>query len=60
MPCARSGARCLSTAAHLADDSVEQVRGYYQTGALYALDDQDGTPIGVILAATDPAAAQSN
>jgi hypothetical protein len=35
------------------------VRGYYQTGALYALDDQDGTPIGVILAATDPA-AQSN
>jgi ribosomal protein S18 acetylase RimI-like enzyme len=39
---------------HLADDSVEQVRGYYQTGALYALDDQDGKPIGMILAIDRP------
>ena len=29
---------------HLADDSVEQVRGCYQTGTLFALD-ADGTPI---------------
>ena len=35
---------------HLADDSVEQVRGYYQTGTLFALDSPDGTPIGMILA----------
>jgi GNAT superfamily N-acetyltransferase len=42
---------------HLADDSVEQVRGYYQTGALYALDDQDGKPIGVVLAIDRPGGA---
>lgn len=34
----------------LADDSIEQVRGYYQTGDLYALDDAAGNPIGMILA----------
>jgi ribosomal protein S18 acetylase RimI-like enzyme len=34
----------------LADDSIEQVRGYYQTGALFALDGVDGTPTGMILA----------
>lgn len=35
---------------HLADDSVEQVRNYYQTGTLFALDSPDGKPIGMILA----------
>lgn len=35
---------------HLADDSVEQVLGYYQTGILFAVDTRDGVPIGVILA----------
>jgi ribosomal protein S18 acetylase RimI-like enzyme len=38
------------TLLYLADDSVEQVRGYYQTGTLFALDAADGTPIGMILA----------
>jgi ribosomal protein S18 acetylase RimI-like enzyme len=33
----------------LADDSMEQLRGYYQTGTLFALDGRDGQPIGVIL-----------
>lgn len=34
----------------LADDSIERVHGYYQTGTLYALDDLGGKPIGMILA----------
>ncbi len=39
---------------HLADDSVDEVLGYYQKGTLYALDDTDGTPIGMILAIDEP------
>ncbi len=38
---------------YLADDSVEQVRSYYQTGTLFALDSPDGKPIGMILAISD-------
>jgi ribosomal protein S18 acetylase RimI-like enzyme len=34
---------------HLADDSVEQVLGYYQTGILLALHTRDGVPIGIVL-----------
>jgi ribosomal protein S18 acetylase RimI-like enzyme len=34
----------------LADDSVEQVLGYYQTGVLFALDGAAGNPIGIVLA----------
>jgi ribosomal protein S18 acetylase RimI-like enzyme len=34
----------------LADDSVEQVAGYYQSGTLFALDAPDGMPIGIVLA----------
>ena len=41
---------------HLADDSREQVRGYYQTGTLLALDDDDGNPVGIVLV-IDPAGA---
>jgi len=39
---------------HLADDSRDQVRNYYQTGTLLALDGHDGEPIGIVLV-TDPA-----
>ena len=35
---------------HLADDSVDLLRDYYQTGTLFALDATDGTPVGMILA----------
>ena len=35
---------------HLADDSVDLVRSYYQTGTLFALDATDGTPVGMIFA----------
>jgi ribosomal protein S18 acetylase RimI-like enzyme len=38
----------------LADDSAEQIRGYYQTGTLLALDGPDGEPIGVVLAIEGP------
>jgi ribosomal protein S18 acetylase RimI-like enzyme len=38
---------------YLADDSVEQVLSYYQTGTLFALDGADGTPVGIILAIDD-------
>ena len=31
----------------LADDSVAQVRSYYQTGTLFALDADDGSPMGM-------------
>lgn len=34
----------------LADDSDAQVRSYYQTGTLFALDADDGSPMGMILA----------
>jgi len=39
---------------YLADDSVQQVLSYYQTGTLFALDRLDGTPIGIVLAVDDP------
>lgn len=34
----------------LADDSVQQVLGYYQSGTLFALDSSNGSPIGIVLA----------
>ncbi|MEV0272404.1 GNAT family N-acetyltransferase [Hamadaea sp. NPDC050747] len=33
----------------LADDSPDQVRGYYQRGDLYVFDGADGIPLGVVL-----------
>lgn len=39
---------------HLADDSVEQVFGYYQTGTLFALDARTGERIGIVLALDEP------
>jgi len=33
----------------LADESEPQVRGYYQTGDLYAVDDEAGQPLGLVL-----------
>ncbi len=38
----------------LADDSESEVRGYYQKGDLYALDDETLRPLGVILAIPEP------
>jgi ribosomal protein S18 acetylase RimI-like enzyme len=38
----------------LADDAVEQVRSYYQTGTLFALDTPDGEPVAMILAISEP------
>ena len=38
----------------LADDSADQVRRYYQTGTLFALDAPDSTPIGLVLAIDKP------
>jgi ribosomal protein S18 acetylase RimI-like enzyme len=38
----------------LADDSETEVRGYYQKGDLYALDDESGVPLGMILAIPEP------
>jgi ribosomal protein S18 acetylase RimI-like enzyme len=38
----------------LADDSETEVRGYYQKGDLYALDDESGAPLGMILAIPEP------
>lgn len=38
---------------HLADDSVQQVAAYYQTGTLLAVDGDDGTPVGIVLV-TEP------
>ena len=38
----------------LADDSADEVRGYYQTGTLFALDDADGRPVGIVLAVDNP------
>ena len=35
---------------YLADDSVEQVRGYYQQGTLYAVDTGNEAPVGMVLA----------
>ena len=34
----------------LADDSADQIRGYYQQGDLYVLDAADDVPLGVVLA----------
>ena len=39
---------------HLADDSADQMLGYYQTGTLFALDEPDGTPVGLVLAIDEP------
>lgn len=41
----------------LADDSEAQVRRYYQTGDLYALDDEAGDPLGMILTIAEPDAS---
>lgn len=41
----------------LADDSESEVRGYYQKGDLYAIDDEAGRPVGVILAIPEPDAS---
>jgi ribosomal protein S18 acetylase RimI-like enzyme len=41
----------------LADDSESEVRGYYQKGDLYAIDDQAGRPVGVSLAIPGPDAS---
>ena len=38
----------------LADDSEEQIQGYYQMGTLLALDDDGGTPLGIVLALDGP------
>jgi ribosomal protein S18 acetylase RimI-like enzyme len=38
----------------LADDSDSQVRGYYQQGDLYALDDATRGPVGIVLAVPAP------
>jgi ribosomal protein S18 acetylase RimI-like enzyme len=35
---------------YLADDSVQQVLGYYQTGDLYGWDDPEGEPVAMVLA----------
>lgn len=39
---------------HLADDSEAQVRGYYQRGDLYVVDDEAGAPLGIVLAIPEP------
>jgi len=39
---------------YLADDSIEQVSAYYQTGDLYVIDAADGTPLAVTLAIPEP------
>jgi ribosomal protein S18 acetylase RimI-like enzyme len=39
---------------HLADDSEAQIRGYYQQGDLYVVDDEAGAPLGVVLAVPIP------
>jgi ribosomal protein S18 acetylase RimI-like enzyme len=39
---------------HLADDSVEQLLAYYQTGTLFALDTRTGERIGIVLALDEP------
>src|SRR3954447_9775574 len=38
----------------LADDSESEVRGYYQMGDLYALDDETRGPLGMILTIPKP------
>ncbi len=35
---------------YLADDSVAEVSGYYQTGDLYVMDSASGTPMAIVLA----------
>jgi hypothetical protein len=44
---------------HLADDSTDQVRGYYQTGTVFALDRPDGGPVGIVLVIDEPDGASS-
>jgi ribosomal protein S18 acetylase RimI-like enzyme len=39
---------------YLADNSVDQVRSYYQTGVLFALDDAAGLPVGIVLVIDKP------
>ena len=39
---------------HLADDSVDQVSSYYQTGTLFALEGGAGAPAGIVLAMERP------
>jgi ribosomal protein S18 acetylase RimI-like enzyme len=39
---------------YLADDSAQEVHGYYQRGTLYALDAADAQPIGMVLAIPQP------
>ena len=43
---------------HLADDSVDEVLGYYQKGTLFALDTRRHA-VGMVLAITNPAARWS-
>ena len=38
----------------LADESIEQVSAYYQTGDLYVIDAEDGTPMAMTLAIPEP------
>lgn len=38
----------------LADESRAQVDGYYQAGDLYALDDEAGQPLGLVLTIAQP------
>jgi ribosomal protein S18 acetylase RimI-like enzyme len=38
----------------LADESESEVRGYYQQGDLYALDDAPLRPLGIVLALPEP------
>lgn len=38
----------------LADDSEAQVRGYYQRGDLYVVDDEAGVPLGIVLTIPEP------
>jgi ribosomal protein S18 acetylase RimI-like enzyme len=39
---------------HLADDSVDEVAAYYQTGTLFALDAPADGPVGIVLAIDQP------
>jgi ribosomal protein S18 acetylase RimI-like enzyme len=38
----------------LADDSVDEVLAYYQTGSLFVLDTPTGAPLGIVLALDRP------
>ena len=43
----------------LADDSEEQIQDYYQMGTLLALDDDGGSPLGIVLALDGPEGSTS-